>query len=59
MAKKGLDMVRDLGKSITPIVVGTLFVQGTVALPALGQGNVFLGWALALVGVLDLIGNFR
>lgn len=59
MAKKGLELVRDIGKSITPIVVGFLLTGGIVALPVLGGLNVGLGWAMIIVGVLDLVNSFR
>ncbi len=58
MATNGLETVRKVGGGVTPIIVGTLLVQGTVALPALGQTNVFLGWAIVIVGVLDLFQAF-
>lgn len=60
MAKKGMELVRDIGKSITPIVIGSLLIGGTVALAIIGDnGNLILGWAMIGVGVLDLINNFR
>jgi|TARA_Y100000310_G_scaffold312884_1_gene360658 hypothetical protein len=60
MVKKGLDLVRDIGKGVTPIVIGSLLVGGTVALAVIGDnGNLILGWAMIGIGVLDLIGNFR
>jgi|TARA_Y100000034_G_scaffold114936_1_gene151539 hypothetical protein len=60
MANKGLDTVRKVGGSVTPIVVGSLLINGTVALAVIGaQGNLILGWAMVAVGVLDLINSFR
>lgn len=56
---KGIQLVRDIGKGVTPIVVGFLLTGGAVALPALGQLNVWLGWAMVAVGVLDLVASFR
>lgn len=59
MANKGLDLVRDIGNGVTPIVVGSLLTGGIIALPVLGNLNVGLGWAMIVVGALDLINSFR
>jgi len=60
MANKGLDTIRSLGKSVTPIVVGSLLIGGTVSLAVIGaQGNLILGWAMVGVGILDLVNSFR
>ena len=59
MAKAGLDIIRDIGTGVTPIVVGFLLTGGIVALPVLGALNVWLGWGMVAVGILDLVQSFR
>ena len=59
MAVKGLDLVRDIGGGVTPIVVGFLLIGGIVALPVLGTLNVGLGWAMIIVGAIDLVSSFK
>jgi len=60
VADKGLDLVRNIGNGVTPIVVGSLLIGGTVTLAVIGdQGNMLLGWGMVIVGVLDLVASFR
>ncbi len=59
MAKAGLDIIRDVGKGLTQVVVGLLLLQGVVAIPLLGGLNVWLGWAIAIVGGYDFIVSFK
>ena len=60
MANKGLELVRDIGTAVTSIVVGMLLIGGTVSLAIIGaQGNIILGWAMVVVGIIDLIVSFR
>ena len=59
MANKGMELVRDIGGGVTPIVVGFLLTGGIVALPVLGVLNVYLGWGMIIVGVIDLVQSFR
>lgn len=59
MVKKGLDLIRDLGKGFTPIIVGFLLTGGIVAIPILGALNIWLGWAMVAVGTVDVVSSFR
>lgn len=59
MARGAIQTIRDIGKGITPIVIGFLLVQGTVSFAVLGAFNAFLGWALVIVGILDIVNSLR
>ena len=59
MAKNGMELVRDIGTGVTPIVVGSLLTGGIVAIPVLGQLNIWLGWGMIVVGVVDFIISFK
>ena len=54
-----MELVRDIGGGVTPIVVGFLLTGGIIALPVLGALNVWLGWGMIIVGVIDLVSSFR
>ncbi len=60
MAEKGMKLVRDIGTAVTPIILGMLLIGGTVSLAIIGaQGNIILGWAMVVVGIIDLIVSFQ
>ena len=59
MAKNGMELIRDIGTGVTPIVVGFLLTGGIVAIPVLGELNVWLGWGMVIVGAVDFILSFR
>jgi len=59
MAKNGLDIVRDIGAGVTPIVVGLILVANQALIPLLPKiVHQFGGWAIAIVGVIDLFQRF-
>lgn len=59
MARKAMDIIRDLGQGVTPIVVGMVLVSNQTLIPVLPPiVHQFGGWAIVIVGVVDLIQKF-
>lgn len=59
MAKNGLEIVRDIGAGVTPIVVGLVLVNNQTLIPLLPEMiHLWGGWIIAIVGVIDLFQRF-
>ena len=56
---KGLDMVREVGKSATPVILGAILIQTPTLLAPIPEiAHLVGGWALVVTGVLDLLKQF-
>lgn len=54
-----MEVIRDLGNGLTPIVVGMVLVSNQTLIPVLPPVvHQFGGWAIVIVGVVDLIQSF-
>ena len=56
MANDVVGMIRNLTRGVTPIVVGLILVQNQTLIPFVAPVlHQTVGWAMAVVGTLDLI----
>ena len=56
MANDVVGMIRNLTRGVTPIVVGLILVQNQTLIPFVPEVlHQVIGWAMSIVGILDLI----
>lgn len=59
MPKGFIEIIRNIGAGITPIVVGLVLVNNQTIIPLLPPlVHLWGGWAIAIVGVVDLFQRF-
>lgn len=59
MAENGVKIIRDIGAGVTPIAVGLILASNQTIIPLFPKiVHLLGGWAIAIVGVIDLFQRF-